>query len=257
MESLRIVIPSRKRPQNVKRVLGLLPNATVCVAKSEADDYRCVVPKKQLLLHDDLAGLVRIRNWLNETIQEDCLVQIDDDLRLVAALIGKRRKIRDPSTIQQIIENAHRITADLDIGCFCWSRTQNTVLLRPEYRPVRFVQPVSSSFGLRGAARKRKFRPEFEGRADFDFTMQTLLDDRILYCDTRFHFDHGRIFSGLGGNVGLIGSEQFANAGALLTKKWGRFISRKAPGFVKKRNVEAMGVRVCRANPTVESNLVR
>ncbi len=252
METLRIVIPSRRRSQNIGQMLGLLPGATVCVAKEEAAAYREVVPSKQLLLHDNLAGLVKIRNWLNATIQEDCLVQIDDDLRWVAALIGKRRKIVNPAVIAQIIANSHQIAADLGIGCFCWSRTQNTVLLRPESRPVRFVQPVSSSFGLRGAARNRQFDSTFEGRADFDFTLQTLLDDRILYCDTRFCFDHGRVFGGRGGNVGLIDSAQFTEAGRRLSEKWGRYLSMKAPGFVKKKNVATMSVRVSRINPVAE-----
>ena len=252
METLRIVIPSRRRSQNIGHMLGLLPGATVCVAREEADAYRAVVPKKQLLLHDNLPGLVHIRNWLNESIQEDCLVQVDDDLRWVAALIGKSRKIVNPAVIAQIIANSHYIAADLDIGCFCWSRTQNTVLLRPEFWPVRFVGPVSCSFGLRGAARSRQFDIKFEGRADFDFTLQTLLDDRILYCDTRFYFDHGRIFGGRGGNVGLIDSAKFDESGRLLAEKWGRFINRKAPGFVKKKNVSTMGVRVSRKNPVAE-----
>ena len=119
METLRIVIPSRRRSQNIGHMLGLLPGATVCVAKEEEAAYRAVVPKKQLLLHDNLAGLVHIRNWLNATIQEDCLVQVDDDLRWVAALIGKRRKIVNPAVILQIIANSHHVAADLDIGVFC------------------------------------------------------------------------------------------------------------------------------------------
>ncbi len=243
--------------QNIKQMLSLLPDATVCVAREEEAAYRKVVPEKQLLLHDNLVGLVNIRNWLNATIQEDCLVQVDDDLLCVRTLVGKSRKIIDPAVIAQIIENAHRISADLDIGVFCWSRSQNTVMLRPEYRPVRFAAPLAAAYGLRGAARRRTFRTDLKGREDFDFTLQTLLDDRILFMDTRFYFDFGRAFSGTGGNVGIISSEQFARSGKLMRHRWGRFISLKAPGFVKNRSSDAMSVRVCRANPVIEANLAR
>ena len=235
-------------------MIALLPEATFCVAKSEAADYSAVVPSGQLLLHDDLPNLVAIRNWLNETIQEDCLVQIDDDLRCVFSQVGKRRKITDPDSIRDIIENSAQIASDLDIGVFCWNRTQNTIICDPIFQPIRFVMPMSSSFGLRGQARERQFDPDFAGRADFDFTLTTLLEDRILYADCRFYFNHGRMFSGLGGNVGLIGEADFRTATERLEAKWGRYLSTKKPSYHKGRsNVQSMSIRVRRQNPLVSS----
>ena len=255
-ESYRVVVPSRQRVRNMRRLLALLPDATVCVAKSEADEYAEVVPRKQLLLHDDLPNLVSIRNWLNQAVQERCLVEIDDDLRCVYALVGKRRKITDPDTIRDIIANSVQVASDLDIGVFCWNRTQNTAISDPIFQPIRFVMPVSSSFGLRGRARERKFDSGFPGRADFDFTLTTLLEDRILYADCRFYFDHGRIFSGLGGNVGLISSEEFQAGTERLHQKWGRYLSTKKPSWQKgARNVQAMSIRVRRQNPLASGNL--
>ena len=179
----------------------MLPDATVCVARSEAEDYRPIAPR--LLVHDDLDALVHIWNWLQDTVQEDCLICVDDDLRCVRRLIGRPRKVTDPEVIRAIIENSVQIAADLDISTICWSRTANTLLLDPESRPIRFVQPISASFGLRGRARERRFDPCFIGRADADYTMRTLLEDRITYADVRWYWDHGRVFSGRGGNVGL------------------------------------------------------
>ena len=240
----------------MKRVLGLLPEALICVAKSEAADYSEVVPAAQLLFHDDLPALVPIRNWLNRTIQEDCVVQVDDDLKAVWFLIGKKRRTTDPAVIREIIENTHRVAADLNISVFCWSRSANQFVLRPWLNPIRFATPISCSFGLRGRARQRRFDPGCPGREDFDFSMQTLLEDRILYADARFYFDHGRIFSGLGGNAGLITDGQFASATERLKQKWGRFLSMDKPGFQKGKanNVPAMSVRVRRHNPAVMAN---
>lgn len=224
------------------------------MAKSEEAAYSAVVPSGQLLFHDNLPGIIAIRNWLNATIQEDCLVEIDDDLRRVICQVGKRRKITDPDSIREIIENSARVAADLGVGVFCWNRTQNTVISDPIFQPVRFVMPVSCAFGLRGQARERQFDPELPGRADFDFTMRTLLEDRILYADTRFYFDHGRILSGLGGNVGLLSSAMFAASTERLGQRWGRHISFKKPTYHKgARNTQSMSVRVRRQNPLVKA----
>jgi hypothetical protein len=253
METRRIVVPSRKRARNIPRILSLLPNATITVAESEAADYREVVPEKQLLLHPELHGLAAIRNWLASTLQEDCLVEIDDDLRGVIPQIGKAKRITDPQVIAEIIENGHRIAEDLGIGVFCWSRTANNFLSDPIFLPIRFVQPVSCSFGMRGAARNRIWDETIPGRADLDFTMKTMLDDRVLLADMRFYFDHGRIFSGKGGAVGIVSREGFEAGTRILYDRWGKYIGRKRPGFMRGQgNVAPMSIRVQRHNPTAK-----
>jgi len=252
MESLRIVVPSRKRVNNMRRLLGLIPEALVCVAREELSAYAQAVPKRQLLGHDVSGGLPAIRDWINETIQEDCLVMIDDDLQCVRALTKPRgnRRITDPVVLGQIIENSARVAADLDIGVFCWTRTMNRLLLDPLVIPFKPVQPMSSSFGLRGPARQRRFDSGLLARADVDFTMRTLRDDRLLLCDCRFYFDHGRIFSGSGGQVGLVDSASFDAATKELERRWGKFLSLKPPNYSKTgRYVAACGIRVIRCNP--------
>jgi hypothetical protein len=245
-ESLRVVVPSRRRVKNIPTILSLLPDAVICVAESERADYAAAVPRKQLLCHRDLPGLIAIRNWLNDTIQEDCIVQIDDDLKGIRPLIGKNRRQTDPDVIDQVIRNQHQVAQDLDISVFCWSRTRNTPMAQPQFQPFRVVGPVSSSFGLRGSARNRRFDPEIPGRADVDFTMQTLLKDRIVLMDMRWHFDHGRVFSGKGGNVGLLSDEDFERATRILYARWGRHLGRSKPGFVRKSTSRPLSIKVQR-----------
>ena len=143
-------------------MLALLPEATVCVHEDERADYAAVVPAGQLMCHK-VEGIANIRNWLNRTIQEDCLVEVDDDLRGVRPLIGNPRPITDPEVIAQVLENSHRVCEDLGIGVFCFSRTRNSFLADPDMLPIRVVQPVSCTFGLRGPARKRRLRSWFAG----------------------------------------------------------------------------------------------
>ncbi|MGD0653127.1 MAG: hypothetical protein ABSA16_02175 [Thermoguttaceae bacterium] len=248
-ESLRIVVPSRARSQNMKRLLKLLPTALVCVARSEKEDYSKVVPANQLLFHDEIKGLVNIRNWINAKIQEDCVVMSDDDLLCVRPLIGKQRPITDPAVILQIINNSHVVCQDLGINVFCWSRTRNSFLAGPDGNPIRLVQPMAATWGLRGAARERKFDTTLPARPDLDFTMETLLKDRILYADMRFYFDHGRSFTGRGGNVGILSHESWEATTKLLYKKWGKYIGTSKPGWVKtKGQTSVMSIRVKRGS---------
>jgi hypothetical protein len=223
----------------------------VCVAAEEKDAYLAAVPRERLMTHN-VKGLPAIRNWLNKTVQEDCLVMIDDDMRgLFATMRKKRRLVTDPTVIRQVIENSHRVCEDLGLGVFCWCRHLNPIVTKPELLPVRLVGPISCAFGVRGAARERNFVNT--PREDLEFTMQTLLDDRILYCDMRWYFDHGRIFCGRGGNVGLIDDAWLKQAEAESERRWGRYFSRKKHGWVRAASSDSMSIVVRRQNPACVS----
>lgn len=253
-ESLKIVVPSRKRTHNMPRVLGLLPGALIVVANRERSDYAAVVPRDRLLCHPDLPSLMHIRNWISQTVQEDCLVQIDDDLKCIRPLIGKQRAVRCPQTIAEVIAGAQQVSGDLEIPVFCWSRSRNVALVKPQLQPIRLVQPVSSSFGMRGPARARLFDESLAGRADLDWTFRTLLHDRIVYVDMRWSFDHGRIFAGRGGNVGLVDPESWQRTTEEIYRRWGKYVGRKRPGFAKgKGSSSPMSIRVSRHSPLAKT----
>jgi hypothetical protein len=257
MESYKIVIPSRNRVKNIPQMLSLLPGAMVCVHRSERSAYAEVVPKRQLLTHTITSGLTEIRNWISQEIKEDVVIQVDDDLKRVLCLTkphGERR-IKNPVTISGIIENTLRVSGDLGIPVFCWSRIRNRLLINPMREPIRCINVISSSFGLRGAARERKFDSKIIGRADLDFALRTLLEDRILYADMRFFFDHGRIFAGAGGNAGLLSQEQCEQSTERLQARWGRWVRTEPTGLKKKRGADMQitgSIRIRRRNPIID-----
>lgn len=232
----------------MKRILTLLPTALICVNEEEKDAYLTVVPKERLICHH-LTGLAYIREWLNRHIQEDCLVMIDDDLRAIWWVVGEPRRYTDPRAIMEVIENTHQVACDLSFNVFTWSRSVKG--LNPEYDPIKFCAPIGGSFGLRGAARNRAFDVTLPGRADADFTLQTVLEDRILLGDVRVYFDFGRCFSGAGGNSGLITDEQFALTTKILKERWGPYIEFKPRSDKRKRNSEAYRIVVTRRNPVI------
>jgi len=247
-----IVVPSRRRVHNIPRIRKLLPTAVICVDERERDDYAPFVPKSQLLIHPPMMGLASVINWMQRKITSDILIEIDDDLRRVSVTTGSHRHIDDPDEILAILENSARCCKDLGLTTFCFSRTPNTTIIHPAERPIVPVQSVCNAFGVMGDARRRFYNPDFLGRADVDWALQTLLEDRCVYADIRFYFDCGKVFSGRGGNVGLIDKAQFNRASVGIREKWGKHVSYRAPAFSKNRSTEAIRIDVKRTNPTAQ-----
>jgi hypothetical protein len=245
---MAIVVPSRRRVANMGTSRLLLPSAIVCVDEREHDDYAAVVPPPNLLLHPPMEGLPAVVNWTMDNIKQSILVLIDDDFQGVRVNTGSRRFITDSDEILAIIENGARACLDLELSCFCWSRTPNTTVIRPDVRPIVPTQLIGSAFGVMGAARKRHYDARFSGRSAVDWTLRTLHQDRAVLADIRYFFDCGVIFSGRGGNVGVVTPEAFTNASRALVRKWGNALSLKAPGYVKNRQQAALRIAVSRTN---------
>lgn len=227
---------------------SLLPTAVICIDEREKADYAPVVPADYLLTHPPTTGAPAARNWILDNVDTPVVVMCDDDLMGVKCLVGSRRMIVNADEILAIIENSLQVAEDLNVSTFCWSRSANDFLMRPEYLPMRPVQPVYGCFGMRGPARHRKYDETLKTRADLDWTMRTLLEDRIVYADVRFYFDFGTSFTGSGGNSGLVQPEEFLSASREVKRRWGKHVSYKAPGFVKKREIAPASIRVSRSN---------
>lgn len=251
-DGLKVVVPSRKRPGAMRRILSLLPEALICVDEREVGDYRRVVPSQQLITHPVTKNLSQVRNWIIQHIDGDCLVQVDDDFKQVVISDGMSRRVtKDPEDIQQIFVNAANICEDLGLGVFAFCRQPNPMVARQDEFPFRLAHPVSSTFGMLGSGRNRFFDERFIGRDDFDWTLRTLIEDRILFLENRFYFDHGPIYSGKGGNVGLIDRDSFVQSSSLLKQLYGSavdFSESPMPKQMKQRRdpLTRMSIRVSR-----------
>jgi hypothetical protein len=250
----RIVVPSRKRPHNMETLRWLLPTATVLVDERERDDYKPFVPRELLATHPAFDGLPRCINYAMDTFTEPCLVFVDDDLQGVQCNVGRKRFLIDSEELLAVIENTMACCADLHMTTFCWSRTPNTTIIRPDSRPIVPVQLAASAFGVMGAARRRHYDETLTARAAVDWTLRTQLHDRALYTDVRYYFDVGRIFSGAGGNVGVVTPESYKATTETILQRWGKHVSFKPPAFAKKgkRASSAISIRVSRTNPAAQ-----
>lgn len=248
----QIVVPSRKRAHLMETIRWLLPTSRICVDEREAEDYAPFVEKSRLWLHPPMDGMAKVINWMIDNSPADCLVEIDDDFVGVQSNVGSRRFITDGDEILAIIENSMRCTRDLGLTTFCWSRTPNTTIIHPAWRPIVPTQAVCNAFGIMGAARRRHYDATLPGRAAVDWTLRTLLEDRCVYADIRFYFDCGRIFSGRGGNVGLVTPEAFKSTTRIISDRWGKYASFKALPFAKGRTAEGLKIAVPRTNKSAQ-----
>lgn len=249
-----IVVPTFDRPENMRQILSLFPTALVTVNESRLDMFKSLVPAAQLLPHPDMP-LIETRNWILDNVQADCIIQFNDDVRRLVSLGMRTRTFRDPRLILQVIENTLQCAEDLDIGVFCWSLTCNSSLLKPHLRPLRAAAPCSAhAFGVRGKARSRRFSTDYRGCGDFDFTLETLLHDRLLYCDVRWHFSCGGMSRGLGGQPGRLKPAEFAAAQARLRGRWHKYVGDSAAKQIAKRETwRSFSVNVQRTSPLAAS----
>ncbi len=252
----RIVMPSRGRTRSCKKALSNFPrgSVTVTVDESELDGYRTALAETgaEIVPHPPLRGFARVFNWCIEHFAEECLFFVDDDIRSVRTTIPKTRRLRSPEDVQAIIENVIQVICDLDLTVCCFTRNPNTALMDPINEPIKSTMPVCVAFGIRGAARHRRYDETLIPRADADWLLRTLRDDRLVYCDMRFYFDNGLTFSGEGGNVGLVNQEQRDAATRELRKRWGQHINLNVLGFQQrkqKRLNQPLRIVVPRRNP--------
>ncbi len=252
LPNYRIVSPSHRRPHNMRKLLSLVPSVTVCIDEREVDDYAPHVPKGQLWLHPPTENVVQARNWIQQNCGTENLIQMDDDLDCVRFPRRRRgKKTTDPNEILQIIENAVQIATDVDLGVASWGRTMNAALWDPDYKTISLNAPIDGTFLIRGHALSRVWWEEVAGRADADFSLQTLMEDRIMICDCRFYFDHGKPFSGKGGTTVKMDEAYFAKVNGLLKSKWGdgmKTVTTQNP--MAKKLGASMAVRVPRRNPS-------
>lgn len=244
----QVVVPSRGRSGLMPGLLTMVPYANVLVHESEYDDYQEVVPDGQLHTHNE--GLVAdIRNHILRNFGGECVIMMDDDFIGVRPLISKLGLIKDPDYIHQLLYNSMMVCGDLGCSVFAYAPVINPIIMRPEVDPIKLNNTAFRTFGVMGEGLKRRFPSQ--GRADIDFSMQTLRDDRIIYVDCRFYFDHGNAGTGKGGSVGSVGAERRAKAVQDLKSRWGNNLGLGGRNAATKSVNQSMSIKVSRRNKLV------
>lgn len=206
------------------RLLRLLPFATVVIDKAEKPQYERFVPKSNLWIRK--AGpncdCNQASNFILENAPEECCVIVDDGLRFIQSLVGYERKIADPNDIYAIIENSYLACVDLDLSTFVWNH-RNETSQEIEFQPIAPTGVAASAYGVMPSARDRRFDESLGSLGSLDFSLKTLMDDRLIYQDARFHFNcaGGSFASKTQGGA----KADAKTAESALRERWGKYIA--------------------------------
>lgn len=221
---MRVVIPSRKRVESCRHVLGIFPGALVVVHQDEVEDYS--VLDAELLAHPpSVRGIAPLKNWILDNVSDETLFIVDDDISTLKAMAGRPRasaQINDPAAIRQIVENAEAAARVLGTPVFGFNQNGGDVRKFKNQDPLSLSGWVGGAMGIIG--RELRYDDSLKMRADIDFCLQAQLRFRCIFADLRFSFVEER-FNNTGGNAHMRNAERNAREIAYLQQKWGRWIS--------------------------------
>lgn len=224
VDDYRVVVPSRHRPENIKRLRQLFNKFTLVISKEDEEDYKMYMGDHDITIKHQpkrVIGISATRKFIMDTFKEKTIVFVDDDIDRVKNMVGMRpRYYDDPDTILSVIENSIQVTRDLGISLFYFNRNPNPGHFDMS-RPFALVGGFASSvFGING--RSINFDSNLTTREDVDITLSALAKDRIIFYDMRWYFDVGRIWSGDGGNQGMRTHENEEQDMKYLYSKWSK-----------------------------------
>jgi len=222
MSEIRFTIPSHNRADMIgSHTLKFFPEAIVCVAESQRDDYRKV--SNNLLLHPDtLKGIGPKRQWMLDNIDSEVVVMIDDDMKNFISIVGmKYRSYRDPADVKAIVARTALCAAEAGASLFGFHQTADVRKFIP-HKPFNLCTWFGGAIGFIG--RKFKYDSFLRSRGeDVDYSLQTLLKDRFVWGDNRYGFIFRR-WDTKGGNSANRERGQQLEEIRYLKRKWGKFL---------------------------------
>jgi hypothetical protein len=202
MIDYEIIIPSRRRQNELRGYFNLFPSATIFIHESEHDAYAKIVGKEKIRTHNK-QGLWAIHREMILTSEHEIVVHIDDDVNKVFFNSGDERgliAIKDPEHILSVIENTAQTAKDLGLELFGWDLQGKPHYFKPT-QPFQLTTPIDTAFGTIG--RRLLPDPDFFTSGGVDLNLNALLHSRVTWMDTRYFFDNGKVFGGRGGLQGL------------------------------------------------------
>lgn len=132
MDELKIVIPTHGRAGHVD-TLGLVPEAILCVAESQAPAYRQAHPTAEIDTHpDSVVGLAAKRNWMHA--RYGSMFMFDDDmLRMVdVSRVGNEPVEVPPARVVPVIRRTADNCRESGAYVFGFNDQQNPLRFNPQ-----------------------------------------------------------------------------------------------------------------------------
>ena len=215
---LRKVILSRGRHESIN-THNLLSKFDLVVPESELLEYKMVVENAENIvgIPDDIHGLGSVRNWVLDHYEDEIVVMFDDDIKhFISVLNLSPVNITKPEMIDQIINNIAVCCMDAGLSLFGLSQFGD-VRKYEHTQPFLLNSWTGTIVGIIG--RKHRFTEINKLKVDADFTLQKLLDDRIVWIDARYTFSCVRD-SNKGGNSLYRSQARIDKEVDFLKRKW-------------------------------------
>ena len=233
---LGIYVPSYRRYDQIK-TLHVLNDCTYVVRKSEEEMYRKAGVEKLLAVPDkEIDSFPKVRQWIIDNSPEEVVVEVDDDLsRFSYANKTNMVVIKDKDQIDAELERVAQMISDLGIGMAALSMTDD---VRKYSREFRFKGTIGLVVWFnKEALKKSRYDEKIRLKADMDFQLQELLNNRIIlvpdYLRCKAIYDKNA-----GGNSVNKESRTVYDAVEYLKSKWGGYYSHDF-----KRNISKVNVR--------------
>jgi hypothetical protein len=216
----RYLILSRGRSRTIVSH-KMFPFADVIVPEYEKALYEKKIKKAVLTYPDNIHGLSILRNYILRKFTEEIIIMIDDDIdKLYNQEFNTYTRITDPIDIKRILDSTAAITKDLGKSLFGYKPSRNITFYDPT-NPFRLNGWVGTVIGIVG--RKYYFDEHNILKTDIDYSLQCLLEDRIIIQDMRYVFDSIKIKNS-GGNSTYRTKDRVESEQMYLKRKWGKHI---------------------------------
>ena len=215
-----IYVPSYRRYDCIKTD-KVLNECTYVVRESEDDLYRKAGVQKIMAAPDrEVDSLPKIRQWIIDHTPEDIIVQIDDDIeRFSYVNKNNMEEIVDPDIIDCELARIGQILSDLRLG-FASIRMQESVIKYNE--EFRFQSTIGLVCWFNKADLKSRYDPNVRYKADTDFELSELLQNRIIivpeYLRAKAKYDKNS-----GGNNVSKNTQTMNETIEYLKNKWGKY----------------------------------
>lgn len=206
--SLKIVIPSHKRADKVlcKR---LVVDPILCVAESQAEQYRLYNPELEIVTHpDDVIGLIPKRNWMAKHFGE--LFMIDDDVHNFVRLFnekGESASIRNKQKVTRLINELYEMACLLDVHLFGFTN-KNTPVMYDENQWYSLSNIITGcAYGVR-YNENIWWNEQMKLKEDFWISCYIKHKERKILTDCRYNFQQKGTFASAGGLASIRNQEE-------------------------------------------------
>jgi hypothetical protein len=211
---IRHVILSRSRPRAIT-THRLFPKATLVVPESQIADY-AHLGLETVGIPDERTGVSAVHNWICDHFTEECLCMMCDDLTACICNVSLRSRRLSVEEIEAVVDNTAHCALGAGARIFGFHQNANPINLQRN-DPFGVSHWIGGFFGLIG--RPVRWDEMLKCKCDIDACLQELMENRIIWTDARFFFEHNRDHA-LGGNSLFKSSDRVAAEKRYLKTKW-------------------------------------